>query len=82
MEKGFTGCIRNLEINNKVYNFDLVTGNDVIDGSDVTECSMSNQLEASCESLVCENEGSCAQRQTADGATALGTSSQLNNVSR
>ena len=38
MDAGFSGCIRNLEINNKMYNFNTVdNGGDVIQGIDIGE---------------------------------------------
>ena len=36
MDAGYSGCIRNLEINNKMYNFNSArSGGDVIDGNDI-----------------------------------------------
>ena len=38
MDAGYSGCIRNLEINNKMYNFSSAkSGGDVIDGKDIGE---------------------------------------------
>ena len=56
-EQGFRGCVRNLEINNKVYCFDSAFhGGDATAGVDIGECS-SNEPMLSCP---CQNNGFCS----------------------
>ncbi|XP_059078305.1 pikachurin-like [Tigriopus californicus] len=52
---GFRGCIRRLEINNKIYNFEpSERQGDTLFGMDTDECP-----EDSCSSIPCQNNGVC-----------------------
>lgn len=52
---GFVGCVRRLEINNKIYNFEPAERRgDALFGVDVGECP-----EDSCSSVPCQHGGVC-----------------------
>ncbi|KAI5711140.1 hypothetical protein M8J75_014484 [Diaphorina citri] len=53
-EKGFKGCIRHLDINDHLYNFNVSPGGDSLKGIDVEEC-----LEDKCNKTPCEHGGKC-----------------------
>eukprot|EP00095_Tigriopus_kingsejongensis_P003764 snap_masked-scaffold965_size75845-processed-gene-0.0 protein:Tk03764 transcript:snap_masked-scaffold965_size75845-processed-gene-0.0-mRNA-1 annotation:"PREDICTED: pikachurin" len=60
---GFHGCIRRLEINNKIYNFEpSERQGDTLFGMDTDECP-----EDTCSSIPCQNNGICVSAQGGGG---------------
>lgn len=52
--RGFTGCVRKLEINGRNYDFRSDIRGDAIDGVDIEECGRDV-----CSDIACQNGGQC-----------------------
>jgi len=55
IKKGFTGCVRKLNINKRSYDFRADNHGDAIDGIGITQCKDDN-----CKSVHCLNGGLCS----------------------